>query len=634
MCGLWGIYCTEVLTNNEKDLFQALGILSSSRGVDATGFLSIDTVARHNQEDKVYYGINKAAKKPYEFFDDKEIQSDLKTRTTALLGHNRHATIGEKNVATAHPFEHDVIVGCHNGTIRNYATTDDLSDSDRFYKRVAELGLKEALNELPHDAAYALTFWDMDENSVNFFRNNQRSLFYCPSLDGKTVIWASEARFIKGALEFMEMGKSYGETSMVKRNTHFKLTRNASDRKIKWSVAEDYLSKEIIDKHERKYAGTTGSVTWTYQGGHTYYPNRCNSHDYWRDFDKKQEEARALAKKESEEYSTYLKTVFKTEEAPAPETSVETSRQEEVKPKEVRPFRPTGGVQVTYTYWPLQQKVSKRTISGPRGSNYDYEDIKPESPDFHRELRNCQRFIHITNGGVFIDVDADEKHLRVTLPSSKTKVITHDDIRFGAWRNLMFKMNVEWNCAMREAREKGTSSFNIRFYPWNVAHSFVAANLGIYADEKENENIDAEAEKFEADNVVSLTAKEVDQSETEGKKRNRPDKRSREATATEGTTIDEGSSKAPWEDFLNDEIPFGQLDTPYYIGWQKQALPLDKATKLLRLCCYNCFEESTIEDKVYWVDKDHLYICTPCADLPVVHDMIDMSQSTLGKKVA
>jgi hypothetical protein len=115
----------------------------------------------------------------------------------AMIGHNRYATVGEKNVTNAHPFQFDNLVGAHNGTIDQYALKrlDDWkyfgTDSEAIYNSVSIHGLKPTIEQL--SGAWALTWYDKETNTINFLRNSKRPLYYCYNKARTTIFWASES---------------------------------------------------------------------------------------------------------------------------------------------------------------------------------------------------------------------------------------------------------------------------------------------------------------------------------------------------------------------------------------------------------------------------------------------------------
>lgn len=708
MCGIFGIYSTNFLDQDEKEMFASLGVFSTPRGKDATGFLAVETTSytpKGQTRPNVFYALRKAAVQPYEFFNDPNNKREVLGRNNALVGHNRHATIGNKDEDTAHPFEHGDIIGVHNGTIRNYAQKEDFSDSDRLYKKIDEVGLKAAMNELPYDSAYALVWWNVDENAFYFFRNDQRPIVYVLSKDGKKIMWASEGRFLKAAIAYHKMEDKWNtEVALLKTNCLVKFCENTiKDHKdygkIRWSVTNDFLDKAVIEKHQRKYSGTA----WTGVGGHwrggvwsgsstagrTSTATRHTANDsFWQKQEEELRKKNAAAKAasttvtplsatgsttavtvpaiagnrfkfnpgasetdsrtplEEPESSTTVVTAGETKVEAGTKTPEVAPLQKEVAPGSTNTFqykpsciRGQHDKDVSYTYWPLQSKVSRRTQARRSGEYPSYTDCRPGDADFDAELQNCMRYIHNSNGGVFVSVDEldDDFLITVHLPSGKVKEFKTTDARWNGWYVLMEKMQKEWDEATLGARTVGSSSFNIRFYPWNVAHSYVAMMSNVTEDEAEEEG---SITPVDESNLVPIAAGSriavIPEKKEEAKaKRGRPSKAQRKAGSLETGKLDAVNSFAdlevlPWST-SDEDTDEGIIVPDYYEGFKREPMSLEAATELLRCNCINCCQSHSIDDKVYWITRNS-YVCEECADLPVVQQNVDLLSAYLGQR--
>jgi predicted glutamine amidotransferase len=189
MCGLVGVAGS--LVAPEEDTMKRMLLDDYWRGDDATGLAAI----RSNGDVQ----IAKLATHPLTLFDTPKFREALNGfNSCAFLGHNRKRTKGENNDFNAHPFRFGHIVGCHNGTL--FSTGQDKLeealgekfpvDSMSIFASIAAVGIAETVPLL--DGAWALTWVDLKEGSINFLRNKDRPLWYCQTQDDKFIYWASE----------------------------------------------------------------------------------------------------------------------------------------------------------------------------------------------------------------------------------------------------------------------------------------------------------------------------------------------------------------------------------------------------------------------------------------------------------
>lgn len=193
MCGLVGM--AGDLTPAEEKVFRTLLILDSLRGEDSTGVAS---VGKHTGDVR----IAKALGDPFQLFDTLRFESVMKPLHKVLIGHNRYATSGGVKLRNAHPFDMPTVVGVHNGTLTNkYKLLDNskfLVDSENLYHHIDQKGLKDAIDVA--EGAWALVWWDKVEESLNFLRNKERTLYFCHSIKEDVLFWASEPWMLNVAL--------------------------------------------------------------------------------------------------------------------------------------------------------------------------------------------------------------------------------------------------------------------------------------------------------------------------------------------------------------------------------------------------------------------------------------------------
>lgn len=193
MCGIVG--CVGKIYNKEEEVFKLLSKLDVIRGEHSTGVCSV-TKELSSWETQKMVGTS------YDLFSTKGFETMMKRTHLMLFGHNRQATRGIINDDNAHPFSHDHIVGCHNGTLNSTWNLKDNKkfqvDSDNIFYDMAHNGVKKTVEKL--NGAFALCWFDDRERTLNLLRNKERPLYYCYSKDHKTFFWASEAWMLHVAM--------------------------------------------------------------------------------------------------------------------------------------------------------------------------------------------------------------------------------------------------------------------------------------------------------------------------------------------------------------------------------------------------------------------------------------------------
>lgn len=193
MCGLFGVV-SDVITKKDEDIFAQLAVVSSLRGQHSTGIAAIQQTVNTNN---FFFSIAKAVGNPFNLFDTKRFERAIDMyNKRVLIGHCRYATKGKINESNAHPFNINAIIGAHNGTIdgglenmHHYGT-----DSECALAGFDKTGVEDVVPKLT--GAWAFTWYDERNNSINFLNNGKRTLFYALDKWKRTMYYASEMEML------------------------------------------------------------------------------------------------------------------------------------------------------------------------------------------------------------------------------------------------------------------------------------------------------------------------------------------------------------------------------------------------------------------------------------------------------
>ena len=234
MCGLVGV--AGAITYACDKAYKDLLIIDSLRGSHSTGSLFVHATKGTS--------VVKVGGDPFEIMNNKLFERGVGKLNNVMMGHNRYATKGAVNKTNAHPFEFDNIIGAHNGTLTTQYKLDDYTDfdvdSENLYYHMDKHGVEETTDKL--GGAYALTWYNKAEGTLNFLRNTQRPLHYTFTKDGKTVFWASEEWMLEGILE--RNGIVHGAIQEFKEFVHYKMPIQFGTSTVVDELG-DFITKEV-----------------------------------------------------------------------------------------------------------------------------------------------------------------------------------------------------------------------------------------------------------------------------------------------------------------------------------------------------------------------------------------------------
>lgn len=197
MCGLSG--CCGDVSSKEEDAVKDLLIFNTVRGDDSTGLAAV------NRGSKSISVVKEVGPFP-NLFDRKKFDKLFHGVNLTYIGHNRSATVGANTHKNAHPFNMGNIVGAHNGSI-DYQNKNRMqdggsfgTDSEAIFNNIEVNGIDDTIGKLDDSEAWALTWYNVKENTINFIRNSKRPLVYVYVNDHRTIFWASEYEILACAL--------------------------------------------------------------------------------------------------------------------------------------------------------------------------------------------------------------------------------------------------------------------------------------------------------------------------------------------------------------------------------------------------------------------------------------------------
>ena len=204
MCGLFGVI-GQGISKEDLAIFQDLMIFNAVRGTDSTGVATGRSATFKVRGTDTTVKVIKKACDPIWFLQNLEKDEEKNMNDTFhdfYLGHDRWKTTGEVTKEAAQPFEYSNVVGTHNGTFSSLKLEGFQSDSDAFFNRVNELGIRATVMTLkPQQDGYALVWYDKVERKIKFLRNGKKNFWFTYHPTRNVLYYSSELGMLRAALD-------------------------------------------------------------------------------------------------------------------------------------------------------------------------------------------------------------------------------------------------------------------------------------------------------------------------------------------------------------------------------------------------------------------------------------------------
>lgn len=267
MCGIVGVMKYN-MSLSYIQRFRDLFTVAQLRGDDGAGVISVPKVTSSLDEVN-YVHTKKTLWSSGHLVTLKDFDDVVKGDRSILVGHARQPTRGASKLENVHPHKHKNIVLVHNGTMNTVggkAVPTGHSDSAMIAECIATKGVDHFVQN--SFGAYALVWVDLNDQSLNFLRNSERSLWFCfeyftsmkQNLDA--IWWSSEVNFIQLVLSrYAGYNKDMCEYKVLPANEHWKFPLNFVGS----------LDKPEIEKREKAYKPTTTNPQSYWYSGYGDY---------------------------------------------------------------------------------------------------------------------------------------------------------------------------------------------------------------------------------------------------------------------------------------------------------------------------------------------------------------------------
>jgi predicted glutamine amidotransferase len=248
MCGIVGVISwnkNQFFTPQQK-VFKNLLYLDAFRGEDGTGVFGVNKSGNVDMiKTKDPSGIFVYSPEYIAF------EKAMFNSYNIVVGHNRKATVGKIEDATAHPFISGNVVMVHNGKLQNhkkYYDTEVDSEALCKYLEAHEDNLPQAVSEL--DGAFSVVWYNAKTQKFRFWRNNERPMYHANV--GPTIYFSSERSILVASL--IRASVTFQDKDISELSSGIIHTLDMSKNNLKWG-AEDVPEKPVKELPKSTYYG-------------------------------------------------------------------------------------------------------------------------------------------------------------------------------------------------------------------------------------------------------------------------------------------------------------------------------------------------------------------------------------------